>query len=229
MRYYPLLANLTSMNCLVVGGGEVGLRKIEGLLACSPARVTAVDPAPATPELTALLANNLNFTYMQRPFRDEDVLGQHLVFACTSNRDVNQLVGRTCNKQGVLCNMTDAPEQGDFVLPASVSRGDLLLTVSTSGASPALSKVIRQRLEEQFGPEYEVLTRLLASIRPALLELGQDSRDNRKVFRALASSALPELIRNRDQAGCRDLLTGILPPALHPRIGEWCDDCFQTV
>jgi precorrin-2 dehydrogenase/sirohydrochlorin ferrochelatase len=221
--------DLTATHCLVVGAGEVGLRKVEGLLPCGPARIMVLDPAPASPELAALLARHPEITYEQRPFTDTDLHGMQLVFACTSNPSVNALVGQACRRQGILCNMADAPEEGSFVLPASVTRGDLTISVSTSGASPALARVIRQDLERRYGPEYEALTRLLARIRPALLDLGQGSSENREVFRRLAASDLPEMIRMNDRVACERLLAAVLPAPLHIRIGEWCDDCFQTV
>lgn len=229
MRYYPLLLDLTGMRCLVVGGGEVGLRKVQGLLPCSPAAVTVVDPAGPGPELAALLASHGNLTYERRPFAESDAQGAQLVFACTSSREVNARVGEVCRQNGVLCNMTDAPEAGSFVLPASVTRGDLTITVSTGGASPALSRVIRQDIEARYGEEYEALTRLLAVIRAAMLELGRPSNENREVFRALATSRMASLIKAKDRDACLELIRAVLPAPLHPRIGEWCDDCIPTV
>ena len=229
MRYYPLLLDLTGMRCLVVGGGEVGLRKVQGLLPCGPDRVTVTDPAPPGPEMAALLASHDNLTYERRPFAESDLEGARLVFACTSSREVNALVGAACRLRGVLCNMTDDPEGGSFVLPASVTRGELTLTVSTGGASPALARVIRRELEALYGEEYEALTRLLAAVRAALLELGRPSDENREVFRALATSPLAALIKAKDRDACRELLRTALPAPLHPRIGEWCDDCFTTL
>ena len=73
------------------------------------------------------------------------------------------------------------------------------------------------------------MTRLLANIRTALLAMGRSSAENREIFRALAASALPELIRNNDRHACLELLRAVLPTPLHPRIGEWCDDCFPTI
>lgn len=228
MRYYPLLLDLTGMRCLVIGAGEVGLRKIRGLLRCAPKMVTAVDPAPPNAELTALLARQDNFSYEQRPFAETDLDRARLVFACASDRTVNASVGQACLKRGILCNMADAPETGDFVLPASITRGDLTISISTSGASPALARVIRQDLERRYGPEYEIMTRLLAEIRTDLLALGRGSDENREIFRELAASALPELIRTNDRHACLELLRAALPTDLHPRIGDWCDDCFPT-
>lgn len=229
MRYYPLLLDLNGMDCLVIGAGEVGLRKIRGLLQCAPKLVTAIDPAPPGPELAALLATQDNFSYEQRPFADTDLDRAQIVFACTSNRAVNAAIGQACMLRRVLCNMTDAPEFGNFVLPASISRGDLTISISTSGASPALARVIRQDLETRYGPEYDTLTRLLAGIRADLLALGHSSDENREIFRRLAASPLPELIKNNDRHACLELIRAVLPTDLHPRIGEWCDDCCPTV
>jgi len=228
MRYYPLLLDLTGMHCLVIGAGEVGLRKIQGLLQCKAALVIAIDPAPPSPELTELLARQDNFSYEQRPFAEKDLDRARLVFACTSNRAVNAEIGQACTERGILCNMTDAPEHGSFVLPASITRGDLTISISTSGASPALARVIRQDLETRYGPEYEAMTRLLADIRTALLAMGRSSDDNREIFRRLATSSLPDLIKSDDRHACLELLQNVLPTDLHPRIGEWCDDCFPT-
>jgi precorrin-2 dehydrogenase/sirohydrochlorin ferrochelatase len=228
MRYYPLLLDLTGMHCLVIGTGEVGLRKIKGLLQCAPKLVMAVDPAPPGPEVAGLLATQDNFSYEQRPFAETDLDHAQIVFACTSNRTVNATVGQACMTRGILCNMTDAPELGNFVLPASITRGDLTISISTNGASPALARVIRQDLETRYGPEYEAMTRLLAGIRADLLALGRSSDDNREIFRRLAASPLPELIRHNDRHACLELLRAVLPTDLHPRIGEWCNDCFPN-
>jgi precorrin-2 dehydrogenase/sirohydrochlorin ferrochelatase len=216
------------MCCLVIGAGEVGLRKIQGLLQCGPKLVTAIDPAPPGTELAAILAGQDNFSYEQRPFAETDLAQARLVFACTSSRAVNAAIGQACTRRGILCNMADAPENGDFVLPASITRGDLTISISTSGASPALARVIRRDLELRYGPEYEIMTCLLAGIRTALLPLGRGSDENRELFRRLAASSLPELIRDNDRHACRALLRDVLPTDLHTRIGEWCDDCFPT-
>ena len=229
MRYYPLLLDLSKTRCLVIGAGEVGLRKIRGLLPCSPAGVAVVDPAEPGRELAALLASHDNLTYERRPFAETDTQGVQLVFACTSSREINARIGEVCRSRGVLCNMTDDPAAGSFALPASITRGDLTITVSTGGASPALARVIRQELERTYGQEYEILTRLLADIRSALLALGRPSDENRIIFRALAASPLAEMIKTNDRDACLELLQSVLPAPLHPRIGEWCDDCFPTV
>jgi len=229
MRYYPLHLDLHNIQCLVIGAGEVGFRKIQGLIPCHPLKITISDSNPPLRQIQELLARYEHITYIQRFFAEEDLYGQGLVFACTSSRTTNDLIARACSDRGLLCNVTDNPLQGNIILPATITRGDLSISVCTNGTSPALARVIRQDLELQYGPEYEALTRLLAAIRPALLALGWPCDDNRVVFRALANSALPQLIKNKDVAACQDLLQTLLPVDIHPHIGEWCDDCFQTI
>lgn len=227
MRYYPLLLDLSHMECLVVGCGEVGRRKVHGLLQCCPARVTVVDPAAPHQEFLDLQSRHDNLSFHQRPFAASDLTDARLVFICTSDRSVNAMVGTECAKRGILCNMTDDPLQGNFVLPASITRGDLTISVSTNGASPALSRVIRQDLEARYGPEYERMLRLMSHVRAVLLAQGHDSSENRNIFRKLATSDLPELIKRGDHVAIRSLLSSLLPIALHPKIGEWSDDCIK--
>lgn len=229
MRYYPLLLDLTRMHCLVVGAGDVGLRKITTLLECGPRCLTVLDPRPPGPEIGAMLAHHANMTYIRRAFDNQDIDSVHMVFACTSARETNNTIAAICREAGVLCNIIDAPQEGNFVLPASITRGDLTITVSTSCASPALSRSIRQELEKRFGPEYAPFTRLLGTIRTAVLALGQSCSENQILFRNLAKSSLPELIKTGNREQCQTVLTSLLPEPLHGRIGEWCDDCFPTV
>ena len=140
MRYYPLLLDIRRAHCLVVGAGEVGQRKIEGLLACDPAGLTAVDPMPPSPEVAAFLARYPNFTYAQRFFADADLDGARLVFACTPWREVNARISLLCRQKNILCNMADDPEKGDFTLPAiSVKWWDSIQRKAQTSEVPAIS------------------------------------------------------------------------------------------
>ena len=104
----------------------------------------------------------------------------------------------------------------------------MTISVSTNGASPALSRRIRQDLEQRYGPEYARFTRLLRQIRSEVLAMEWPSSANRVIFRDLAASALPELIKNNDVEQCRALLASLLPDSLHARIGDWCHDCLPN-
>jgi precorrin-2 dehydrogenase/sirohydrochlorin ferrochelatase len=229
MRYYPLLLDLHEKNCLVVGAGKVGTRKIRTLLKASPNHLLVLDTAPFSTELTRLAAHHPELVLENRSFSSDDLDQMHLVFACTSNRALNAAIAQGCQQGGILCNIIDDPQAGDVVLPSIIERGDLLVTVSTSGKSPALCRVIRQELDCRFGEEYEILLELLGRIRQALLSLGRNCDDNAQCFRALVNAPLLEAIENEDTRAIQRMLTSILPEELHPSIGALTHDLFPSL
>lgn len=222
MRSYPILLQLADKRCLVVGAGRVGARKIAGLLDGGVAEVLALDPGEPAPELEAL-RDRPELRFERRAFVEADLDGRFLVFASTSNPELNARVAALCRERGLLCNVADQPAAGSFVVPASVRRGDLLLTVSTGGHSPALSRAVRRKLETHFGPEYGLLLALLGRIRLLLLDLGAPTDENTTIFRALVASDLLHLLETKDADALRERLAALLPRALHPNIAELLD------
>jgi precorrin-2 dehydrogenase/sirohydrochlorin ferrochelatase len=166
---YPVNLVLTDRPCLVVGGGNVALRKVEGLVACGAA-VTVVAPQV----VDALAA--LPVTIERRPYeRGEAARGYRLVVTATDDRSVNQAVFDDADAAGVWVNSADDPDRCSFTLPAVVRRGPLMLTVATGGHSPAVASWLRSRLEQEYGPEYETLIQLLAEERAALQAEGRST------------------------------------------------------
>jgi len=161
---YPVNLVLTGRPVLVVGGGRVALRKVEGLLACGAA-VTVI-----APDVVADLAANPDVRVLGRRYVEGDVGrgGYRLVITATDDRAVNQLVHDDAEAAGVWVNSADDPERCTFTLPAVVRRGPLLVTVATGGHSPAVASWLRSRLEEEYGPEYETLISLMAEERAAI-------------------------------------------------------------
>jgi precorrin-2 dehydrogenase/sirohydrochlorin ferrochelatase len=152
--YYPIFVKLQGKRCLVVGGGEVATRKVQGLLDVGAA-VTVVSPS-----LTDILAGLVRegvIHHDARTFRDDDVRECALVIGATDQPAVNQGVYAASQRYRVWVNIVDVPEACDFIAPAIVRRGALQIAISTSGHSPTLAKRIRQQLEEQYGPEYAEL------------------------------------------------------------------------
>lgn len=222
MRYYPILVNLTRMSCLVVGAGRVGLRKVQSLLDAEAASVLVVDPSPPSPEMEALLSNS-TLAYAQRPFSPADLDGQWLVIAATSNPEINADIARLCAEQHIFCNVVDQPAQCSFIVPATINRGGLTLAVSTNGQSPALSRKIRQDLQDSFGVEYGLLLQFMGRLRPALLQLARPSSENSSVFRAVVGSDLLNCLERKDMESAVRILNSVLPPELHPNIPELLD------
>jgi precorrin-2 dehydrogenase / sirohydrochlorin ferrochelatase len=201
-QQYPANLVVDGRRCLVVGGGSIALRKVEGLLACG-AEVTVVAPS-IDDRLRALP----RVTIEERVYRPGEVAGYRLAIAATDSPDVNAAVFHDGEVAGVWVNGADDPANCSFTLPAVLRRGPLLVTVSTGGRSPALSRWLRQRLEAEIGPEFEILLDLLSSEREQLKSQGR-STEGPGWQKALDSDMLG-LIRTGDVTSAREHLQACL-------------------
>lgn len=193
MRYYPIQLDVKGRRCLVVGGGGVGTRKVDTLLSCG-AQVTVVSPA-VTDGLRRLFAEGL-IRLWERAYAASDLEGVFLVIGATDDEDLNFRISSDAAALNILCNIADRPEKCNFILPAIVQRGDLVLTVSTSGKSPALAKKLRRELEHQFGDEYAVLLRLMGAIRKRLLAEAHAPEAHKPIFEKIVHSDILRWIRD---------------------------------
>ncbi len=192
MKYYPINLDIKNRNCLVVGGGTVGTRKVTTLLKCG-ARVTVVSPDPA-PQLKKLAATG-SIQLKERSYQSDDLNKMFLVIGATDDERLNRQVSIDAERVNTLCNITDRPEVCNFILPAIVRRGDLVITISTSGKSPALAKRLRRNLETQFGKEYADFLCLMGAIRDKLLSQAHEPEAHKAVFNQLIDSDLVGLIK----------------------------------
>jgi precorrin-2 dehydrogenase / sirohydrochlorin ferrochelatase len=161
--FYIACLKLSGRRCLVVGGGDIGLEKVEGLLACG-GDVTLVAPT-AHPELEEL-AREGSIRWEQRPYGGaEDLEGIFMVIAATDDTDVNIGVFDDAEKRAMLVNVVDVPPLCNFILPAIVRTGPLAIAISTAGASPALAKRMKRQISELFGEEYARLAVILNDAR----------------------------------------------------------------
>jgi precorrin-2 dehydrogenase/sirohydrochlorin ferrochelatase len=197
VKQYPVNLVLDGRRCLVVGGGRVALRKVEGLLACG-GRVTVVAPRVDGG------MRDLPVTIEERPWRPADLDGMWLVIAATDDPAVNRAVYDAGQRAGVWVNGADDPANCSFTLPSVVRRGDLQVTVSTGGRSPALATWLRRRLEGEIGPEYAVLLDLLATERDGLKAAGVSTEG--LDWRSALDSDMLDLIRTGDLAHARERL-----------------------
>jgi precorrin-2 dehydrogenase / sirohydrochlorin ferrochelatase len=176
-RFYIACLRLTARRCVVVGGGEVGLEKVEGLLACD-ADVTLVAPE-AHPELVQLALEG-SIRWQQRAYRSEDLDGALIAIAATGNSEVNIRVFEDAERRAMLVNVVDVPPLCNFILPAIVRTGPLAIAISTAGASPALAKRMKREIGELFGQPYANLALLLNEARgwaKATLPTYQDRKE----------------------------------------------------
>ncbi len=209
MAYYPAMLDLEDRLVLVVGGGRVAARKVASLLEAG-ARVRLVSPELA-PESAELVADP-RVEYRRGVFVPADLEGVALVISATGDRAVNRQVADRAGERGLFVNVVDVPELCSFIVPAVVRRGDLLLAVSTGGASPAVARRLRRELEAAYGPSWEPYLRLMAALRRAIMARGRPAEENRPLFRALADSELGERVAAGDGPGVDRTLQSVLGP-----------------
>ena len=203
--FYIACLKLTGRRCLVVGGGEIALEKVEGLLACD-GDVTVV--APEAVEAVADLAREGSVRWERRAYEPADLEGSFLVIAATSDTDVNIGVYEDAERRAMLVNVVDVPPLCNFILPAIVRTGPLAIAISTAGASPALAKRIKAEIAAEYGEPYALLAELLNEVRgwaKGTLPTYQD----RKVFFESIVNGEPdpvELLRTGDERAVRDLI-----------------------
>ncbi|MDQ2825940.1 MAG: bifunctional precorrin-2 dehydrogenase/sirohydrochlorin ferrochelatase [Actinomycetota bacterium] len=196
---------LEGRSCLVVGGGQVAMRKVEGLLA-SGAVVRVV-----APRLDAALAGHPGVVCEERRWAPEDLEGVWLAIAATDNPEVNRAVFMAGERAGIWVNGADDPANCSFTLPSVVRRGDLQVAVSTGGRSPALASWLRRRFESEIGPEYQVLLDLLATEREGLRAAGRSTEG--LDWQSALDSDMLGLIRNGDLVHARERLLTCLSSA----------------
>lgn len=163
---YPVNLVLAGRPCLVVGGGSVAARKVEGLVACGAA-VTVIAPE-VVPELEARPGLRVE----RRRFAPGDCAGHWLVVVATDDPAVNAAVAADATAAGIWVNAADDPANCSVTLPAVHRRGELTIAVATGGRSPAIASWLRDRIAADLGPEIDELLRVVAEVRRELQDAG---------------------------------------------------------
>jgi precorrin-2 dehydrogenase/sirohydrochlorin ferrochelatase len=209
MHYFPINLDLRGKPVVIVGGGAVAARKCLALLAAG-ARVTVIAPTLASP--LRVRAEDGRVTHLARKYGEGDLAGACLVFAATDSRIVNRAVANEAKKKGIPADITDAPELGDFTSPAMISRGDLLITVSTGGEFPALARKLRTEMEKRYGPEYADFIKILGKVREKLLTEKANNPYNNKILNQLVDRDLSTLLKTSSNAEIDHLLLRLCGP-----------------
>jgi precorrin-2 dehydrogenase/sirohydrochlorin ferrochelatase len=202
---YIACLRLAGRACLVVGGGEVGLEKVEGLLACG-GEVTLVAPE-AVRELEDY-AREGSIRWERREFRDSDLDGRFLAIAATSVTEVNISVYEGAERRAMLCNVVDVPPLCNFILPAIVRAGPLAIAISTAGASPALAKRMKREIAESYGEPYARLALILNDARGWAKATLPTYQDRKEFFEGVVNGEPDpvELLRRGREAEVRALV-----------------------
>lgn len=166
MTSYPIVLTRTGP-AVVIGGGDVAWRKVEGLLSAGVAvRVVAPELVQGLEDLAA--AERIEA--VRRRYRVGDLAAAGLVIAATDDRSVNEAAAREATRRGLLLNVVDDPVHSTFHAPAVVRRGPVCVAISTGGSSPSLAARLRRDLEASIGPEYGALARILGEWRGWVLK-----------------------------------------------------------
>lgn len=192
MSYYPVNLQINNRSCIVVGGGSVAERKVIALLTAG-ACVTVLSPE-VTQKLTELIQTK-KIIHVARDYAEGDVAGFFIVICGTNNSGVNKLVAEEASKAGALVNVADAPQLGNFNVPSQIAHGDLLITISTGGKSPALARRLGAELAQRYGPEYGTYLDLVAEARTKMKKNMQSSQERESFWRQTIDSEVINLLK----------------------------------
>lgn len=165
MEYFPIFLDLQDRRCLVIGGGVVGERKAEALLQAG-AEVTII--SPQLTDRLSVWAEEHKIVHIGRKYRSGDLVGFALIFVATDDSTISEVVQKEGRARGIWVNAADDPTHCDFILPSILRRGELVIAVATGGLSPALSRSIREELEQYLTEDYGVLLQIVAEVRETL-------------------------------------------------------------
>ncbi|HUV04165.1 MAG TPA: bifunctional precorrin-2 dehydrogenase/sirohydrochlorin ferrochelatase [Armatimonadota bacterium] len=191
MSHYPVNLDLKGRRCVIVGGGPIAERKAQMLLDFGAA-VGVIAPE-LTPRLHDLAENGL-VEHTAGVYMPGMLDGAFLVIAATDDRETNKAVSSEAQRLGILVNVVDDPELCTFFVPAILRRGDFIISISTSGRSPALARRVREELESRFGPEYGELADLLGELRDEMKARHPDPAERYQVFLRILDSGVLDLL-----------------------------------
>lgn len=188
--WYPMMYKVAGRKCVVVGGGAVAGRKAAGLLEAQ-ANVYVISPK-LNPELRDW-ADAGKVRWLEKEAEDSDLDDAVLVFAATDDPEANRRIAEVAGNRAIPVNLADDGDKGDFIVPAVLRRGGLVLTASTSGAGPALASRIVSELAERYGPEYNENIEVLRTIRSIVKSEVSDPAERRAMLQvAVTDEALHE-------------------------------------
>lgn len=194
MDVYPMfLTGLAKRHCVVVGGGAEAERKVRGLLDAAAA-ITVIS-AEVTPQLQAWADSGV-ITWQPRDYQTGDLQGAFLVLGTGYDRRVNHRIWEEAQAVGALVNLVDDVAHSHFIAGSVMRQGPLTLAISTSGCAPAMAVRLRERFEQEFGPEYAVFLEQMRELRDVLAARYPDFQERRACWYALIDSDILALLRD---------------------------------
>jgi precorrin-2 dehydrogenase/sirohydrochlorin ferrochelatase len=194
VKCFPINLDIEGKKVLVVGGGQVARRKVKSLASCG-ARVTVVSPC-----FCKSLARMKGIHRVTRRYRKADLAGACLVVGATDSQEVNRRISEHAKTVGLPVNIVDQPNLCTFTVPAVVSRGDILIAISTGGGSPALSGRIRRHIEKHFDPAFATHLELLRQMRPLVRSSSLNLSQRSALLKTMASDKMLRILKKKGAA-----------------------------
>jgi siroheme synthase-like protein len=215
MRYYPIFVDIAEKPVVVIGGGTIALQKMAGLLDAG-AQVTVVSPE-LNDEMQALKDDG-KFMHIKREYEPGDIEGYELAFVATDDRKDNERAWQEGRERHVWVNAVDDVPNCDFIMPAIVRKGEIIVALSTSGTSPAMARKLREDIEEFFTEEDAELLDLAAEVRRELREkeiitlpdCPRCARNGNDIWNAALDGIVKKMIKDGDRAGAKERILNLL-------------------
>jgi siroheme synthase-like protein len=214
-NYYPIFVNLKDQPCIVVGGGKIAEGKVEGLLDAS-ALVTVISPA-LTPALQKL-ADQKQFTHVERTYLPGDLDGAFLVVCATDQSHINHEVWLEASENHQLVNVVDDTPHCNFIAPAILRKGDLSIAISTAGKAPAMAVRLKEFLDEKIGPEYARFLDLAGQLRSPLAKHIPDFETRKALWYQMLDAGVLDLLSQGDESGAMDLISNTVGFQFQPTV-----------
>ncbi|WP_347491082.1 bifunctional precorrin-2 dehydrogenase/sirohydrochlorin ferrochelatase [Desulfoscipio sp. XC116] len=206
MELYPIFLNLKDKKCLVVGGGKVAERKVSALARCG-AQIHVISP-----QLTAELQNMVECGLIKHRhgyYETSDLADAFLVISATNNEAANHTVANDCMQRNIMVNVVDDPPRCNFFVPSVVHRGSLKLAVSTGGSSPRLARMIRQKLEQEFGTAFTEFTNFLGAIRRQVREQVTNTAKREQILKDLVDETTFAMVAQGDLERAKERVNNV--------------------
>jgi precorrin-2 dehydrogenase / sirohydrochlorin ferrochelatase len=206
-NYYPIYVQLNEQPCVVIGGGKIAEGKVDGLLAAN-AKVKIISPE-LTPHLHDLVKQN-QVEYAARNYQVGDLTGAFMVICATDQTHINHQVWQEASANQQLVNVVDDTPRCNFIAPAILRKGDLNIAISTGGKAPALAVRLKERLQEEIGPQYERFLELSGQLREPLARHIPDFETRKKLWYELVDSDILELLSQDNEPAALDLISEVV-------------------
>jgi len=206
-NYYPFYVQLNGQSCVVIGGGKIAEGKVDGLLAAD-AIVKLISPV-LTPHLQHLV-DQKQIEYISREYQYGDLTGAFMVICATDRAEINHQVWEEASANRQLVNVVDDTPRCNFIAPAILRKGDLTIAISTAGKAPALAVRLKERLQEELGPEYERFLELAGKLREPLARNIPDFETRKALWYELVDSEILNVLARGDEAAAMEIISEVV-------------------